>query len=418
MKLVTYLLSLAIFVPAVCASPRPGDIFREYAWSDKGKWQRITSPDATMDGAKKFLPNSVNSITIDDLAGAIRAEVQLELLQSHNGTIGQSLRLNGGSWIPIPKPRDIPGRAGATSGGSELWLTMLYPVVEVPLAGLKSGGNTFEFTCKPGTGLGARWPQSIVYGVVFRIYYGPDKPAPSGRISAPLGTLGRFSNIDLLAEPKAVSGGTIRRVDFLAHYRGYDWRGEGIQEHWQYQTHFGERRRHAGSAFDAPWQVSWDVRHVPAQQGAVQVAAIIEDDRGLCRMTEAVTLDKFQGLPHTRIFAAEKIPPQWQTRAGRRHSCKITLPNDLSGLLGAKLILATWNGDQSDVIGINDTVLQKNIGFNHDLSYDELTVPISALRPGENEFYTMSSTQHHGIEVLWPGAVLIARFAPPPAAGE
>ena len=394
------------------AGPQPGDIFREYTWNDKGKWQRITSPEATAEGAKKFLPNAVNSIAIDDLVGATRAEMQLELLQSHFGTIGQSLRVNGGGWIAVPPSREIPGTAGTVTGNPELWLTMRHPSVEVPLAALRPGGNTFEFTCKPGTGLGARWPQSIVYGVTFRIYYSHDKPAPTGRVAAPLGIPGRFATIDLAAEPTAGSGRVIRRVDFLAHYRGYDWRGEGIQEHWHYHTHFGEMRRHAGSAFVAPWRVAWDIRQVPAQDAPVQIAARIEDDRGLCRITEAVTLEKFHGQPNTRLFTAHQVPPHWQTRAGRRNSCKIALPADLSGLMSAHLILATWNGDQCDAIGINDTVLQKNIGHNHDLSYDEITVPLSALRPGENEIHTRSSTEHHGIEVLWPGAVLVARFAP------
>jgi hypothetical protein len=116
------------------------------------------------------------------------------------------------------------------------------------------------------------------------------------------------------------------------------------------------------------------------------------------------------------MFVAHDVPPRWQTRANRRNTCKITLPDDLAGLREARIILASWNGDQADAIGINDTLLVRNIGFNHDLSYDEITVPVSALKPGVNEFYTASSTQHHGIEVLWPGVVLVARFAPPGAA--
>jgi len=29
-----------------------------------------------------------------------------------------------------------------------------------------------------------------------------------------------------------------------------------------------------------------------------------------------------------------------------------------------------------------------------------------------NEFHTFSSTRHHRIEVLWPGAVILVRLAP------
>lgn len=413
-RLATILLLIA---PLGRAEPLPGDVFREYTWHDNGRWQRITGPDATMAGAKEFLPNKVNAIELTDLEGATRLEVQLELLQSHSGTIGQSIRLNGGKWIPIGLPAEIPGKAGSREGPPDAWLTMLHRFVEVPLAEVKPGANAFEFTSKAGpTGLGSRWPQSIVYGAIFRVYYGAGKPAPHGRVVVPTGVPGRFGTIELTVEPQPAAGRSIRRVDFLARYRGYDWRGEGVLTGWHYQTLFGELRRHAGTALAAPWKTAWDIRGVAGQDEPVQVAARISDDRGLCRITEPVTLEKFKGLPNTKLFVAHAVPPTWQTRAGRRQGCKITLPDDLSGLREAKIILASWNGDQAGTIGINDTVLVKNIGFNHDLSYDEINVPISALKPGENEFFTTSDTVHHGIEVLWPGVVLVARFAPPGAA--
>jgi hypothetical protein len=410
-KLRWLLLVLGLAV-AARAEPGPGDVFREYIWSAGEKWQRITSPDAVHARAKKFLPNPVNLIEVTDLEGATRVEVQLELLQSHFGTTGQALRINGGAWHPISRPVDIPGNSGRGDASAEMWLTMLYPTVDLPLASLRTGGNTFEFTCRPGKGLAERWPQSLVYAAIFRVYYGPDKLAPTGRVFAPVGRPGRFGTIELMAEPLAAPGRSIRKIDFLARYRGYDWRGNGVQHSWHYQTHFGALRRHSGSAFAAPWKTEWDVRIVPAQDEPVQIAARIEDDHGLCRMTEAITLPEFRGLPNVHLFVAHDVPPHWQSRAGRRHSCKIALPEDLSHLAEAKLILATWNGDQSEELGINETVIMRNIGYNHDLSYDEITIPVKALRPGENEFYTSSRTEEHGVEVLWPGAVLLARFAP------
>ncbi|MDO8541317.1 MAG: hypothetical protein Q7S40_12835 [Opitutaceae bacterium] len=45
---------------------------------------------------------------------------------------------------------------------------------------------------------------------------------------------------------------------------------------------------------------------------------------------------------------------------------------------------------------MNDVVLARNISRNHNLSYDELTVPISALRPGNNTFLTASARTDHG----------------------
>lgn len=418
-RLIALLLSCCISVPLLRAEPRPGDVFREYVWSHGGAWQRITGPGATMAGAKAFLPNAVNSIEIRDLAGATRVEAQVEILQSHYGTNGQALRLNGGEWLPLPSSTAIPGTAGSQEGPAEMWLTMRYPTVEIPLPMMKEGKNALEFTVTNSPkGLGSRWPQCLVYGVTFRVYYGADKAAPSGRVTAPTGVPGRYGSIALAAQPTAAPGRSIRKVDFFARYRGYDWRGEGITEQWHYQTFFGALRRHAGTAHSAPWQIAWDVRDVPSQDSAVQVMARIEDDTGLCRMTEALVLEKFKGTSNTRLFAAHSIPHAWQSRVGKRHSCKITLPDDLSGLVSAKLILASWSGGHADAIGINDTVLTRRIGYDHDLSYDEITVPVSALKPGVNEFFTMGTTEEHGIEVLWPAAVIVARFAPPHVAAK
>ena len=63
----TAILLLACPLGAV-AQPVPGDVFREYLWQgpwvNAGNWQRVTDP-----GAAEFLPNPVNYIDIDDLAG-------------------------------------------------------------------------------------------------------------------------------------------------------------------------------------------------------------------------------------------------------------------------------------------------------------------------------------------------------------
>jgi hypothetical protein len=401
-------------LPLLRSEPKSGDIFREFVWSNRGVWTRLTGPDATMAGAKAHLPNPVNVVEIGDLVGATKVEVQVELLQSHYGTTGQSLRLNGGEWIAVPSSQAIPGKAGSQEGPPEMWLSMRYPTVEVPVTTLKEGRNVLELTSRSGAkGLGSRWPQSIAYGVIFRVYYAADKPAPTGRVRAATGTPTRYGTMELDAEAIAAPGRTIRRVDFFANYLGYDWRGEGVAQEWHYQTFFGALRRHAGTSYIAPWRTAWDIRDVATQDKAVQVMARIEDDTGLCRLTDALTLEKFKGMAHTRLFIAYNIPHAWQTRSGRRQACKIELPDDLTSLLSAKLILATWSGGHADAIGINDTVLVRRLGYVHDLSYDEISIPISALKPGENEFFTMSKTDEHGIEVLWPAAVILARFAPP-----
>jgi hypothetical protein len=413
-RLVALLGLVASLAPAA-AEPKPGDVFREHVWRVE-RWQRITWPGVTDERPKAFLPNAVNSIELRDVKTATRVEVQLELLQSHHGTAGHSVRVNGGEWIPIPAPALIPGTLGKEPGPSEAWLTMRYPTIQLPVKSLVNGTNTFEFTCGPGVGLGKWWPQSIVYAAVFRVYFDEYGPAPVAPITVANENPSRQGKLRIQAQPVAAKNRAIRRVDILGHYRGYDWRGEGQFEQWHYHTVYGQLHRHVGTAHDAPWQVEWDVRWVPAQDKPIQLTARVEDETGLIRIMDPITLQTFRGMPDVKMFTAHQIPPRWQTRDGRRDSCLVTLPEDASRIAEAKMILATWNGFQAEEIGINGTLLLRNIGVNHDLSYDEITVPVSALKPGDNQFYTFSSTKHHGIEVLWPGAVILARYAPPPEA--
>lgn len=406
------LLVLCACGPLALAEPEPGDIFREYTWRDKtGPWQRITWPGVTDERPRQFLPNAVNSIHLRDLRGARRVELQLELLQSHYGTIGQCVRVNGGEWLPVAASKAIPGQRGREPGTADLWLTMLHPAVEVPLTSVIQGLNTFEFTCAPGSGLGGWWPQSIVYAATFRVYYDEYIPgAPAGDVIVADETPSRQSTLRLAVKPYTVEDRSIHRVAFIARYAGYDWRGEGVADRWHYHTSFGQLARHAGTTHAAPWAVDWDVRWIPAQEQPIQIVAFIEDNTGVIRMTYPATLQKFRGNPFVRMFAAHQIPPHWQTRDGHRDSCLVTLPENVGPIAEAKIILASWNGLQAEEIGWNGTLLARNLGHDHDLSYDEITVPISALRDGENEFHTFSRTKHHGIEVLWPGPALFVRY--------
>lgn len=409
---------------AACADPVPGDVFREHPWFPegagiRGRWQRITSPKATVEKARKFLPNAVNRIEVTDLALATKADLQVELLQSHAGTAGQAFRLNGGAWIRIPPSANIPGRVGAGEGGPHQWMSMRYPAVPVPLDAVRRGTNTLEFTCEPGTGLGARWPQSLVNGAILRIYYAAAKPHPAGIVELVAAADPAAIGYDLLFKPDAASAGTVVQVDFIGRYRGFDWRGEGVYDTWHYNFRRGELRRHLATAARAPWRGHWDTSWVPVQPAAVVVARV-RGESGLCWLSAPLEIPDLGHARGSRIelFAPHDVPARWHVRAGRRAACKITLPENLAGLREARLVVATWNGHAAGTIGVNGVVIAGNIGQNHDLSYDTLTVPISALRPGENEVFTTSDETEHGIEVQWPGFVLLARFDSQKHGGE
>lgn len=50
------------------------------------------------------------------------------------------------------------------------------------------------------------------------------------------------------------------------------------------------------------------------------------------------------------------------------------------------------------------------VGKSHDYSLDAVPVPLGLIQPGVNTLYTHSRTQHHGIEVQWPGIALVIQY--------
>ncbi|HHW11277.1 MAG TPA: hypothetical protein GXX29_15080 [Firmicutes bacterium] len=126
------------------AEPQPGEIFREYSWAgpyvNASRWQRVTDPQARHPGAAKHLPNPVNTICLDDLELATKAELYLEQWGGHAGTTAKRLRLNGNDWIDLPESPYLGPAA------PESYQYMRFRTLPIPLSQLREGDNTFEFT--------------------------------------------------------------------------------------------------------------------------------------------------------------------------------------------------------------------------------------------------------------------------------
>ena len=114
-----------------------------------------------------------------------------------------------------------------------------------------------------------------------------------------------------------------------------------------------------------------------------------------------------------RICRPYDVPKLWSSRAGKRHQCKVDVDGDLDGATAAMIVMVTWNGEGAEEIGINGKKVVDKIGKNHDLSHDEFPVPVEMIRPGTNRLHTFSRTEHHGIEVQWPGMVLLVKHSKP-----
>jgi hypothetical protein len=396
-----------------CSDPGPGDIFREYTWKgpwkNAGNWQRVTDPNARHSGAQEFLPNPVNNVLIEDLKGAVRVEIYIEQWGGHAGTSNKRLRINGHDWIRIPEPIGIPRDAGK-SRDPECYQYLTYPSVSVPLEQLQEGANTFEFTCDGQICFDYGWGQWGVYGVTFRIYYDASKPHPTGRIILPMEGSTVRDSVQLEATSSSPNG-SIQQVDFIGYYEDFDYEGNGVYRQWHYNYRYGKIKRHLGTAESAPYGITWNTAWVPDQDEPMKFMARIEDTDGTCYLTPEVG-PIFLACPgkSVKLYKPYDVPGSWQTRAGKTHTCKVFVPHDLSRAKAARIVLTTWSGAHAEAIGMNDSLVVKRVGLDHDYSYDEVPVPLAYLRLGTNTPYTYSSTEHHGIEVLWPGIVLMVQY--------
>jgi hypothetical protein len=401
---------IALLTGTAAARPEPGDVFREYVWTgpwvNAANWQRVTDPDAAHKGAKQFLPNPVNRITIDDLDAAVRVEVCLEQWGGHAGTSEKRMRVNGGPWLPVPEsPRIGPKRP-------EAYQYFRYPCVAVPLQRVKEGENTFAFTCGGQIAHDFGWGQWGVYGVTFRVYYDPArKPHPTGRVTAPADGDRVTGPVTLTAEAEAPPGRSVRSVDFIGHYDDFNWEGDGLYRQWHYTYRYGKIQHHLGTAGAAPWTVRWDTAWVPDQPRPMRVCARLTDSAGVSAMTPAVEgIRLVRRGRSVRLYPPQDVPTGWQTRAGKTHECKVNVTGDLSKAVAARMILVTWCGTHADAVGINGRKVVAKVGRNHDYSCDAIPVPVEWIRPGVNTLYTHATTEHHGIEVQWPGIALVVQY--------
>ena len=109
---------------------------------------------------------------------------------------------------------------------------------------------TTSFACASATSILAKWPQNLIYGVHFRIYY----DAPRSRIQPGSLTSPRRAKRSAVKAELAVSApvpSRIRQVDFLACHEDVNLEGDGQYTQWHYHyvaaAERTDRFRHRGA---------------------------------------------------------------------------------------------------------------------------------------------------------------------------
>ncbi len=402
--------------------PQPGDLYREFSRHNGGDrdW-RVTDKDAVIrfDRAQDHLPNSRIELIIEDLEHAVRAEALIDRWGGHRGTINKRLRFNNHDWITVPELSAVPEGIRP-----EMLMFQDNPVVAVPLEHLHEGSNVFEADCDEDGGFG--WGQWGLYSLVLRIYYDPaakgEEFAITGSIDSPVSGQSIQDGPTIKVSADAPMG--VARIDVLASYDGYDEDGDGVHDGW-HESHFqlvrgeaNELRDHVGSLWKKPYKLAWDTRWVPDQEpGGITMVARIQDSRGYWSVTEPVTdLTLVRRDTSVKLYRSRDVPEDFAVRVGETKECFFHIPDSepLASATEAAVHLRTWHGwdGHHEPIRINEHEMPVD-GKNHFYDYDLLAFPPSALHHGKNVFAIHSKTEHHMLEVLWPGPAIAVRFPKP-----
>lgn len=418
---------LCIALAVVCSpcaaqsKPQPGDLYREYSLHNGGNlnW-RVTDPQAVnkFERASQFLPNPRLELTVEDLEHAIRAEAMLDRWGGHRGTVRKRIRFNGNDWIVVPEIQNTPDGIRP-----EHLMFQDNPVVDVPLEHFRKGQNIVEGGCDEEGGFG--WGQWGMYSLTLRVYYDPEsKPDRriSGQIISP--SSGDVLSDDPIIELTADATLGVARIDVLASYDGYDEDGDGRYDGW-HESHFqlvrgepNEIRDHVGTLWKQPYQVSWNTHWIPDQdEKSISLIARVQDTHGYWTVTEPVTgLTLRRDDVQVQLYRARDVPEDFAVRNEQTLRCYFDIPetDSLELATEAAIHLRTWHGwdGHHHPLKVNDHSFPIQ-GKNHFYDYDLLPLPTSALRPGENVFEISSDTEHHMLEVLWPGPALVVRRTKP-----
>ncbi len=408
------ILSMAIFIlvagiESISAKPEPGDVFREYYWhspsSDADYGLRVSDLG---NYEKGYGGGTITLRHVFDLEHAVKAELIIEKIQSHYGTKELEISINDNEWTPVPETESIQ---------YPQWEYMhhTYPVMEIPLSWLSdSTENGFKMKVSPEQPF--RWPQHLINGVHFRIYYDAEiKSHPTGQILEPLQNSALGDSVLFAAEASAPDG-EIAQVDFIGLYEDVNYEGDGIYYQWHYHYYHGKITHHIGTASEAPYQVTWDTSWIPDQEQPMQVSARIIDDTDMIFMTQPVT-NLILGREHVSVELCKpyNVSSRWTTRDyGKGESFDIT--GNLDDIVAARLVWTSWCPGYMNGIYINNVKVFDKEGPLYKYYFHRVTLDsLSVLYQGENKLITgykktLNGEQIHGMEVQWPGIMVLVKY--------
>ncbi|WP_319592425.1 hypothetical protein [uncultured Draconibacterium sp.] len=406
---------LVVIAIKVIAQPRPGDIFREYVWtlpdSSNNKFLRVIGEGDYRDPVY-FSENYPKGLIKDgwivlndnvDLSRAIKAELQVEKVQSHDETSGLAVKINKSHWHTFPVPDAIPEPKAN-------YLQHNYPTVQIPLSELEKGRrNRIKFRVDSVQRFGM--PQNIVYGIRLRIYYDDQKVHSSAIIQ---GIEDR--NIQSVQELELVQiKGDISKVHFLGRYKDVDYEGNGVTDEWHYSFFRGNIQNHIGSSSDAPYKVSWNTSWIPDQSDEMELSAWVENSEGVVYF-----LPSLKGLSLKRNYSVElalpyDMPEMWATRE-QVFNEKLLLKGKPDNAEAFQMVFTSWSPGYLNGIYVNDWLVPYEESCKYCYKFHRINVEKTFfLKNGINTISTGKTPlvwgeMVHGTEIQYPGIMLLVKY--------
>jgi len=334
------------------------------------------------------------------------AELYLEMWGGHPGTAGKRVSVNGRNtyWFP---------RFGAEDGHC----TYSYPVLPLERSDLVNGWNAFQLALDQGTTF---WGHMMVDEACLRVALTNAHPDLSkmglggftGRVKANSDN----DTILLALDSPTEFTSRIDRVDFQAWYSGFDENGNRRDTDWHGFTRNRAPSAFAGMATNAPFAAVWDISMLPAQKNvAIRGLVRFKDSHDLVYVTAATAALTIPDRPtaNVALYTSPDLPLSFWSRANQKKTCSIILDIEPVRIERAELYVVTWTGGSGEVKGyfkLNGRHFPVAEGSRHLPQFSRVPVEPSLLKRGTNLIELLSDTEHHGIEIVYPGPALMVRY--------
>jgi hypothetical protein len=382
--------------------------------NNKQQGERTRVNDRGMSTQKSWytrFESQVNGLAIIGIPDTIlhleRAELFAEMWGGHPKTANKRFQVNGGRVYPLPSEQTEAG-----------FCEYLFPLVPIDYHELVRGNNAIQFLCDRGETF---WGHFLMEEIGINCYYRYDAPE---LVKSGLKDFSAVPKIEnrILADEVTISLkmplefiNLIEEVHYFGRYYGVDASGTGSNEQWHEYLFNRKYTGNIGTATTEPFTVKWNTSMLPDQGKPMAVKALIKFKNGFFCWSDILDGLTFPlNRKRVQLYQCTDLPAPFWSRDRQVRFARLELPDDISAIESAELHVRIWDGGEGTVkepFKLNGVPYKITAGdAPHKLIYTIQNVKPEDLNPGVNEFWLMSDTEHHGIEVLLPGPCLVIRY--------